>query len=52
MNPQLLSMLKQNPATTGGAAETASVAVAEAPETGKSRRRLGRTLDDIRNDKS
>ncbi|MBL9084425.1 MAG: hypothetical protein JNK76_21670 [Planctomycetales bacterium] len=52
LNPQLLSMLKQNPATTAGAQESAGVAVADAPETGKSRRRLGRTLDDIRNDKS
>ena len=48
INPQLLAMLKQNPATAEGATPTA-VIDAE-PETAKPRRRLGRTLDDIRND--
>lgn len=52
INPQLLALLKQNPATTSGATEAAGVALADAPETAKPRRRLGRTLDDIRNDKS
>jgi hypothetical protein len=49
INPQLLAMLKQNPATSEGAS-TAAAVVAPESEAAKPRRRLGRTLDDIRND--
>jgi hypothetical protein len=49
INPQLLSLLKQNPAIGDAGATTAAVVEAET-ETAKPRRRLGRTLDDIRND--
>ena len=48
INPQLLAMLKQNPATLEGA--TPSTVIESEPETAKPRRRLGRTLDDIRNE--
>lgn len=56
INPQLLSMLKQNPAALGaGAASstgnaTATVDVRDDAETSKPRRRLGRSLDDLRQD--
>ncbi len=54
INPHLLTLLKQNPATNAVASESsgASVAVAEEPTGAKPRRRLGRSLDDIRGDKS
>jgi len=48
INPQLLSMLKQNPSVGETAAPTA--VLDSEPETAKPRRRLGRTLDDIRGD--
>lgn len=54
INPQLLSMLKQNPAALGttAAASTgsATVDVRDDAETAKPRRRLGRSLDDLRQD--
>jgi hypothetical protein len=51
INPQLLSMLKQNPAAGEGAASATAAAVIDSEaETAKPRRLLGRTLDDIRND--
>ena len=49
INPQLLSMLKQNPATAGLGGAAAAPTVAEDVES-KPRRRLGRTLDDLRHD--
>ncbi|MCE9606722.1 MAG: hypothetical protein K8U03_17670 [Planctomycetia bacterium] len=52
INPHLLSMLKQNPAALG-AATGGGVATAELPEeteSAKPRRRLGRSLDDLRGD--
>jgi len=52
INPQLLSMLKQNPATLSAAGSTAT-ATAELPaetDAAKPRRRLGRSLDDLRQD--
>ncbi|MBA4020132.1 MAG: hypothetical protein C0483_23470 [Pirellula sp.] len=54
INPHLLSMLKQNPAAGAVATESsrAGVAVADEPAAAKPRRRLGRSLDDIRGDKS
>lgn len=59
INPHLLSMLKQNPAalgtSTSGAASAGGVATAELPEeteSAKPRRRLGRSLDDLRQDSS
>lgn len=53
INPQLLTLLKQNPATNAVASESsgAGVAVAEEPAGAKPRRRLGRSLDDLRGDK-
>lgn len=54
INPQLLSMLKQNPAALGTAASastgTATVDVRDDAEAAKPRRRLGRSLDDLRQD--
>jgi hypothetical protein len=50
INPQLLSLLKQNPAAVDGASTGAAAVVEAEPETAKPRRRLGRTLEDIRND--
>jgi hypothetical protein len=58
INPQLLSMLKQNPAALGaaggaGATGTGATATAELPQetdAAKPRRRLGRSLDDLRQD--
>lgn len=54
INPQLLSMLKQNPATLASAsASGGATAVAELPtetDAAKPRRRLGRSLDDLRQD--
>lgn len=54
INPNLLSMLKQNPAALGvgttAAAGTATVDVRDDAETSKPRRRLGRSLDDLRQD--
>jgi len=50
INPQLLSLLKQNPATVEGSAMGAAAVVEAEPETAKPRRRLGRTLDDIRHE--
>lgn len=54
IHPQLLTLLKQNPATNTAASEQsgAAVAVAEEPAGPKPRRRLGRSLDDIRGEKS
>ncbi len=49
INPQLLSMLKQNPATAGLSGAAPATAVEEEVES-KPRRRLGRTLDDLRHD--
>lgn len=57
INPHLLSMLKQNPAALGtaaagatSAAGTATVDLRDDAETSKPRRRLGRSLDDLRPD--
>lgn len=52
INPQLLAMLKQNPATVGMSQPAETAAIEEPQETAKPRRRLGRTLDDIRGDKA
>lgn len=49
INPQLLAMLKQNPATAAvGGGATATAEIADEPTEAKPRRRLGRSLDDIR----
>jgi hypothetical protein len=54
INPQLLSMLKQNPAALAAGATastgTATVDVRDDAEASKPRRRLGRSLDDLRQD--
>ena len=50
INPQLLSMLKQNPATVGVAGAAAPATAVEEEVESKPRRRLGRTLDDLRHD--
>jgi len=49
LNPQLLACLKANP---GALAATSTATLEAEPETesAKPRRRLGRTLDDLRND--
>jgi hypothetical protein len=49
LHPQLLACLKANPAAVGVQATVDAEAEAETP---KPRRRLGRTLEDIRNDGS
>ncbi len=46
LNPQLLACLKANPAVTNNAA-TATLEPETETEAGKPRRRLGRTLNDI-----
>jgi hypothetical protein len=48
LSPQLLACLKANPAAVTGA--TATVEVEPEAETSKPRRRLGRTLDELRQD--
>lgn len=52
LNPQLLACLKPNPAVGGTAAATATLEPeTETTETGKPRRRLGRTLNDIQQER-
>lgn len=50
LNPQLLACLKANPAASGTATATLEPE-AETTETGKPRRRLGRTLNDIQQER-
>jgi hypothetical protein len=49
LNPQLLACLKANPAANG---TTATIEAEPEAETPKTRRRLGRTLDDIRHEQN
>lgn len=50
LNPQLLACLKANPAVAGAATATLEPE-AEPTETAKPRRRLGRTLNDIQQER-